>query len=156
MQELIAPLNVYFYSKDWTYLGSKGELSATITYITGIDESSLSGGSLSEASVAKRMSWASKRVTTRKEDLAYCLLGIFGVNMPMLYGEGDKAFTRLQEEIIKESDDQSLFAWGLDQDSTPPIYSSPGILARSPADFALSGNIRPCKTLEHILSTFDD
>lgn len=146
MQELIAPLNVYFYSKDWTYLGSKGELGATITYITGIEDSTLSGGSLNEASVAKRMSWASKRVTTRKEDIAYCLLGIFGVNMPMLYGEGDKAFMRLQEEIIKESDDQSLFAWGLDQNSNTSFFNLPGVLARSPADFALSRNILPCKT----------
>jgi hypothetical protein len=57
------------------------------------------------------MSWASKRETTRSEDTAYCLLGIFDVNMPLLYGEGEKAFVRLQEEIMKNSDDQSLFAW---------------------------------------------
>jgi hypothetical protein len=60
------------------------------------------------------MSWASKRVTTRPEDVAYCLLGIFGINMPLLYGEGDKAFLRLQEEIIKTSDDHSIFAWEAD------------------------------------------
>jgi hypothetical protein len=51
------------------------------------------------------------RETTREEDVAYCLLGIFDINMPLLYGEGGKAFKRLQEEITKQSTDQSLFAW---------------------------------------------
>lgn len=62
-------------------------------------------------SIAQRMSWASKRVLTRPEDTAYCLMGIFDVNMPLLYGEGDKAFSRLQEELLRSTDDQSLFAW---------------------------------------------
>ncbi|KAI0602063.1 heterokaryon incompatibility protein-domain-containing protein [Biscogniauxia sp. FL1348] len=66
---------------------------------------------LNSASVAQRMSWASRRRTTRVEDTAYCLLGIFDINMPLLYGEGTKAFFRLQEEIMKYSDDQSLLAW---------------------------------------------
>jgi hypothetical protein len=57
------------------------------------------------------MSWASNRQTTRVEDIAYSLLGIFDINMPMLYREGEKAFIRLQEEIIKKSNDLSIFAW---------------------------------------------
>lgn len=65
----------------------------------------------SHASVAQRMSWASRRVTTRHEDIAYCLLGLFDVHMPLIYGEGQKAFLRLQEEIIKQSDDESILAW---------------------------------------------
>lgn len=64
------------------------------------------------------MSWASGRVTTREEDIAYCLLGIFDVNMPLLYGEGGKAFMRLQEEIIKRSNDLSIF-WNF----TPKMQS---------------------------------
>jgi hypothetical protein len=56
------------------------------------------------------MSWASTRQTTRKEDLAYCLLGIFDINMPLLYGEGEKAFLRLQEAIATEINDLSMFA----------------------------------------------
>ena len=56
------------------------------------------------------MSWAAKRETTRPEDIAYCLMGIFNVNMALLYGEGRKAFIRLQEEILKSTDDESLFA----------------------------------------------
>jgi ankyrin repeat protein len=82
------------------------------------------------------MSWASKRKTTRAEDLAYCLMGMFGINMPLLYGEGEKAFTRLQEEIMKVSDDHSLFAW-----KSSEKYS--GLLATSPAAFFNSGEIIP-------------
>jgi hypothetical protein len=66
---------------------------------------------LNSFSVAERMSWAATRKTTRIEDMAYCLLGIFGVNMPLIYGEGIKAFLRLQEEIIKISLDHSIFVW---------------------------------------------
>jgi len=64
-----------------------------------------------EASIACRMSWAANRETTKSEDIAYCLLGIFEVNMPLLYGEGMKAFLRLQEELVRRSQDQSLFVW---------------------------------------------
>ena len=61
---------------------------------------------LHHASVAQRLSWAARRATKRREDIAYCLLGIFGVNMPMIYGEGNKAFRRLQEQIMKDIDDR--------------------------------------------------
>jgi len=88
------------------------------------------------------MYWASRRTTTRDEDLAYSLLGIFDVNMPMLYGEGgDKAFLRLQEEIIKISDDHSIFAWPLSDDrhcdGSQINQSCHGLLATSPAAFSL-------------------
>lgn len=63
--------------------------------------------------VAKKMSWASGRTTTRTEDLAYCLLGLFNIQMALLYGEGSNAFARLQEEIVRQTDDESIFAWGL-------------------------------------------
>ena len=66
---------------------------------------------INSASVAQKMSWASKRTTTRLEDMAYSLMGIFDVNMPLLYGEGQKAFIRLQHEIVRVSDDESIFAW---------------------------------------------
>ncbi|KAK4182429.1 hypothetical protein QBC35DRAFT_361845, partial [Podospora australis] len=65
-----------------------------------------------EISVARRTSWALGRETTRIEDQAYCLLGLFDINMPMLYGEGPKAFARLQQEIIETTDDCSVLAWG--------------------------------------------
>lgn len=114
LQELLAPPLVGFYTREWHVLGSKTTLSAHISSITRIDINALNGTRLSSYTIAQRMSWASKRVTTRPEDVAYCLLGIFGINMPLLYGEGDKAFLRLQEEIIKTSDDHSIFAWEAD------------------------------------------
>jgi hypothetical protein len=79
-------------------------------------------------SIAKRMSWASRR-TARLEDVSYSLLGLFGVNMPMLYGEGERAFIRMQEEIIRHSDDTSIFAWS----NTDNRYR--GLLAKTPAGF---------------------
>jgi hypothetical protein len=113
LQELVAPSTVRFYSTKWEYLGSKHDLLSRIHEITGIEAEALTAGTLETFSIARRMSWAAKRQTTRIEDQAYSLMGIFDVNMPLLYGEGSKAFKRLQEEILKVSDDQSLFAWGL-------------------------------------------
>ncbi|KAI4260470.1 MAG: hypothetical protein L6R42_004048 [Xanthoria sp. 1 TBL-2021] len=87
-----------------------------------------------EPSLATRMSWVANRQTTRIEDMAYCMLGIFDVNMPLLYGEGRKAFRRLQHEIIKQSSDDSIFAWTADQQVT-------GMLAHWPTNFANSRNV---------------
>ncbi|EON68800.1 hypothetical protein W97_08058 [Coniosporium apollinis CBS 100218] len=141
LQELIGPSSLIFFSNDWIELGLKWDLQDILSKITGIDADILTGmKDIETASVAKRMSWASDRATTRVEDIAYCLMGLFSVNMPMLYGEGDKAFIRLQEEIMKHSDDQSLFAW---TDPTAPPYSWHGLLAKSPADFAYSEGVIP-------------
>jgi hypothetical protein len=115
LQELIAPRTVNFYDANWEPVGSKYPLVTQFTAITKIDEATLKGASIEIVSVAKRMSWAANRQTTRVEDLAHCLLSIFNVNMPMLYGEGERAFRRLQEEIFRSSHDQSLFAWGVPQ-----------------------------------------
>jgi hypothetical protein len=105
LQELIAPANVYFYNCDWAYLGRKcdnPQFRDLVSSITGIDGRVLDGLlAIEDVSVAGRMAWASKRNTTRLEDTAYCLMGIFQVNMPLLYGEGSRAFIRLQEEILK-------------------------------------------------------
>jgi hypothetical protein len=87
------------------------------------------------------MSWASRRVTTREEDIVYCLMGIFDINMPMLYGEGDKAFIRLQEEIIRHSQDESIFAWWDDPTQSTPVGTK-GFLASGPHLFNRSGNVR--------------
>lgn len=113
LQELIAPLHVVFLSKDWINIGSKRERASLVTDITAIPFNALlHAESLDKFSVAQRLSWASKRETTRVEDQAYSLLGIFDINMAPLYGEGDRAFRRLQEEILRRIPDQSLFAWG--------------------------------------------
>ncbi|KAI3316691.1 HET-domain-containing protein [Xylariaceae sp. AK1471] len=111
LQELIAPKHVKFYDRDWKCFGSKMQLAHILSWITGIDSGVLKGGPLDQVLVGQRMSWAANRQTRRVEDTAYCLLGIFDINMPLLYGEGEKAFTRLQEEIIRSSNDLSIFAW---------------------------------------------
>jgi hypothetical protein len=112
LQELIAPQRLEFYDKDWEYRGDKKGMLAELEQYTGIDVPVLeNSGLLSGMPVARKMSWASSRQTTRVEDMAYCLLGIFNVHMPMIYGEGSRAFIRLQEEISKETNDLSLFAW---------------------------------------------
>ncbi|KAI0409275.1 heterokaryon incompatibility protein-domain-containing protein [Xylaria palmicola] len=142
LQELIAPRIMRFYSAEWTLVGFKSQLVDTLHEITGVDASVLSSGDFSRVCVAKRMSWAANRDTTRVEDQAYSLMGLFDVNMPLIYGEGNKAFLRLQQEIMRVSDDQSLFAWG-----APEVFHDMhtflmslirqmrGLFAESPADY---------------------
>ena len=84
LQELLAPSSVVFYDKDWVEIGTRWSLRDTLSQITGIDKEVLGHNNLSSCSVATKMSWASKRKTTRVEDIAYCLMGIFDVNMPMV------------------------------------------------------------------------
>ncbi|KAI0411966.1 HET-domain-containing protein [Xylaria grammica] len=116
LQELLAPTFVVFYDQSWNPLGEKTSLGSILSDITGIETSFLTKTtSIHTASVAKRMSWAAAREATREEDRAYSLLGIFGVNMSLIYGERSKAFIRLQEEILKEIDDHSIFAWMKDR-----------------------------------------
>ena len=136
LQELIAPSMVIFLDQAWQEIGTKSSLQLRISEITRIPDTILQGADPENASVAQRMSWASKRETKRLEDLAYCLMGIFGINMPLLYGEGERAFTRLQEEIMRVSDDYSLFAW-----KSSEKHGS--LLATSPAAFSNSGEIVP-------------
>ena len=95
-------------------IGTKASLASLLEEITGIDADVLTfRRSVADVSVARRMWWASTRKTTRIEDEAYSLMGIFGVNIPIMYGEGRRAFTRLQEEIMKQSPDHTIFVWGL-------------------------------------------
>jgi hypothetical protein len=145
LQELIAPKNQRFYNKEWDYLGAKAELKDAICYITKIPEKILLGGDLTDESVSRKMSWVSSRQTTVPEDIAYCLLGVFDVNIPLLYGEGEeKAFLRLQEAILKSTDDESIFLWRSTEAETitQPFW---GLLAKSPSYFSRSPDIgAPC------------
>ncbi|RDX41401.1 HET-domain-containing protein [Lentinus brumalis] len=157
LQELIAPKVVNLYSKSWKPLGSKASLAAAIEKITNIDTAVLMHEQLlDDVSIARRMSWASARKTTKLEDRAYSLMGIFGVNMPAIYGEGDRAFIRLQQEIIRQSPDQSIFAWGYPHDfqlfldnasafTDDPRWATDYrcLLASSPDRFSDSANIVP-------------
>jgi len=115
LQELIAPKEVWFYDKHWKLLGTRSRLASRISKITRIAEPVLQKHQLEELqsfSVSTRLSWAAGRQTTRSEDRAYSLMGLFGVNMPAIYGEGLKAaFFRLQKEIFNAFPDHSVFAW---------------------------------------------
>ncbi|KAI3319068.1 HET-domain-containing protein [Xylariaceae sp. AK1471] len=152
LQELLAPNYRRFYDSTWSPIGGihsgltsnplagqfpsdiiqfrhfsartlPPDIGATVQEITGINLDVLRHfRSLAMVIVAEKMAWASMRVTSRMEDTAYCLLGIFGVNMPLLYGEGNRAFLRLQEEIIRVTYDHSIFAW-------------------DPADYQVSGSV---------------
>ncbi|KAH8790354.1 heterokaryon incompatibility protein-domain-containing protein [Hyaloscypha sp. PMI_1271] len=139
LQELLAPQSVKFFNRCWEFLFDKTEKSDLIKEITRVDVRVLRDRDILDVTcTAKKMSWAASRTTTRKEDLAYCLLGIFDVNMPLLYGEGDKAFVRLQEEIIRQSGDPSIFAWGYNSSED---NATSGIFAPSPACFIGCYNI---------------
>ncbi len=147
LQELIAPRVVHFLSSHWNFLGTKDDLADYLEAGLGIPASVLRHEqSPFEFSVAQRMSWAAQRTTTRLEDEAYSLLGLFGISMPTLYGEGRKAFQRLQEEILRQIGDTTLFAWG---ESAPleslrdyPGHAKTGLLANAPSDFKSSRNIQ--------------
>lgn len=157
LQELIAPSSVEFFNKSWAVIGNKTSLSSHLEDITSIPAAIFSpswynlckGGlarqSLHLLSVAQKLSWASSRRTTRAEDLAYCLMGLFDVHMPLLYGEGEKkAFTRLQAEIAKQTNDQTLFAWGAWYDQAQSARSGLcySLYAPHPSCFAGLGDIR--------------
>lgn len=137
LQELIAPAEVELFTNNWAKIGTKSDLASTLAEITGVAEAALINGIPAyKASVAERMSWGSHRKTTRVEDRAYSLMGIFGVNMPTLYGEGHRAFARLQQEIMRVSHDHSIFAWQRKS-------LTAGLLAESPDEFAHSYTCRP-------------
>jgi hypothetical protein len=100
LQELLAPSVVRFYSADGKFLGDKSSLEDVIHEITHIPIFAIRGAPLQHFDVNERMSWATGRHTTREEDGAYCLLGIFGISMSTIYGEGqESAFRRLARDI---------------------------------------------------------
>ncbi|KAI8715995.1 HET domain-containing protein [Fusarium sp. LHS14.1] len=137
LQELIAPAEVQFFTTNWVKIGNKSGLASTLAEITGVTELALVNGVHAyKASIAEKMSWGAYRKTTRVEDRAYSLMGIFGVTMPTLYGEGHYAFARLQQEIMRISHDHSIFAWQRKS-------LTAGLLAESPDEFAQSSACRP-------------
>ncbi len=150
LQELLAPRLVVFMSRDWSVLGTKFDLSSVLQDVTGIPGAVLKHeAGLADLSIATRMGFAAGRKTTRPEDRAYSLMGIFDVSMPTLYGEGgERAFRRLQEEVMKHSPDTTLFAWGATlatyRIDTPPNLEHPShadhrsfLFASSPSNFGI-------------------
>jgi hypothetical protein len=144
LQELIAPDNIHIYDSLWKYCCTKKEVAEVISQETGIPVEILSGSTknIHALSVAQKMSWAWSRQTTREEDRAYCLLGIFNINMPLIYGEGQNAFIRLQEEIMRKTNDLTILAW------LPRVDGSRPILAPTPRYFERSGNIVISRNVE--------
>lgn len=142
LQELIAPQTMTFYDHHWDTITTKENALTSLARITGIDEFVLNGGNLRLVSIARIMSWAARRTTTREEDMAYSLLGLFGISMPMLYGEGTDAFLRLQTVLIDTYDDQTVFAWEFPPDNT---LEWDGVLAPSPRVFRNSASMSPAR-----------
>jgi len=150
LQELIAPTDVLFLDANWKIRGTKGELVEYLAKITGINmDILLHKKELKKVCVAQKMYWASNKETSRAESMAYCLLGIFGVRMPIKYGEGgNMAFRRLQHVIIQSKGDTSIFAWRLPANMgdlrhtsdpvSPPnnVHRYSGMLAESPREFS--------------------
>ncbi|KAF2844401.1 HET-domain-containing protein [Plenodomus tracheiphilus IPT5] len=167
LQELLAPDKLHFYDRGWKFIGDKIYLEPKIARITGIDIEALdSGNKLGDYSVATRMSWAASRTTTRAEDMAYCLMGIFDVNMPLLYGEGGlKAFTRLQQVVLEDTSDCSVFAWVSTEDHAQLRLNKTGhllrnhnqgggsIYAKTPKDFRESSGVRSSHSGEIIFTS---
>jgi hypothetical protein len=139
LQELIAPSRLQFYSWFWMFLGTRQQLAQALHETTKINLGLLYRPNdkkldFSTHSVAKRMSWAAERKTTRPEDVAYSMFGLFGVHLSPLYGEGsEKAFLRLQHEILKTSRDLSILAW-TSEDTVGSAYDL-GALAPTPRCF---------------------
>lgn len=163
LQELLAPRYLKFYDQSWIEFGQINRyqgvasidttgLCHALSVATGIDEIWMSQAKFQghqrltlSTTVAERMSWVAGRETNRIEDMAYCLMGLFNVNMPLLYGEGPTAFIRLQEEIIKHSNDPTLFCW-----EHPTSYRTwQGCLAPSPDAFINFAKYLPDKPLKH-------
>ncbi|OAK97137.1 HET-domain-containing protein [Phaeosphaeriaceae sp. SRC1lsM3a] len=112
LQELIAPREMRFVDMNWNAMGTKHSLATEIENITGVSASYLTGAQdFREACIATKMSWMAGRTTTRKEDIAYGMLGLFNITMTPQYGEGQYAFLRLQHELLSKTTDESLFAW---------------------------------------------
>ena len=148
LQELVAPRIVLFFDFDWQRIGSKLEpaCAADVHAICNVPlDILLSEAPVKDYSVAARMSWAASRVTTRIEDTAYCLFGLFNISMPLIYGEGAKAFRRFQEEIIQRDNDLTIFA-GVN------IADESNIFAQEPAAFEDMADIVSRSTRNHDFS----
>ncbi|KAK4902339.1 hypothetical protein LTR27_001243 [Elasticomyces elasticus] len=131
LQEMLASRKVTFFAEEWTPLGSLSDIAVLVSRASGVPQKVLNGKTtVFECSIAQRLSWAASRTTTKTEDTAYCLLGILDISLDLRYGEGDQAFARLQEAILKKSSDLSVLAW-TDADPAKAIK----LLAQSPVNF---------------------
>ena len=143
LQELLAPREMHFFDRYWRFIGTKATLSAQIQRVTGIEAQYLNGD-VSKACIAVKMSWLARRKTTEVEDMAYCMFGLFGIDTYIRYGEGEGAFLRLGQELIRQKPaDESIFAWK-SPEIDPKIDSGPlscGLLAPWPTCYLGSENL---------------
>lgn len=140
LQELLAPEVVEFYDQEWNQIGTKSSLLARIKAVTNIEERHLlNRETIREATIGAIFSWASARKTTRVEDIAYCLLGLVRVNIPLLYGEGARAFYRLQLELLNQTAEHTIFAWDPVEGDD---FEDMGILAPAPRNFQHAAHIK--------------
>lgn len=124
LQELLAPDMLEFVDSDWNPIGSREDWASEIEIATGIKQTHLAD--FRRCCLATKLSWAANRQTTRTEDHAYSLLGLLGVHMPLIYGEGEKAFVRLQQELLRKYNDESILIWhdeAFGVPSWPPVIS---------------------------------
>ena len=136
LQELLAPWTVVFLTKRWEVIGHKGKtgrsktgtelcsgpsLTASIVAASGLPERVLNDFEQSgDFTIEEKLNWTTGRKTTKEEDMWYCLLGIFNVSMPIIYGErAEHAKRRLLEEAQKAER-------GYEQQRLPTRASSEG------------------------------
>ncbi len=142
LQELLAPRELRFFDRDWNRLGTKETMLSQIEEATSIKRQYLEGN-FTGACIAEKMSWASGRTTTIRDDMAYSMLGIFGITMDVRYGEEEGAFLRLEEALVEKTQDESIFAWTIPPSHQGKISEWPalGLLAPWPSCFSDSGNL---------------
>lgn len=126
LQELLAPSSVEFFSTDHARVGDKHSLERLIHQRTGVPVEALRGYDQTRFSVDERISWAEKRETKHEEDLAYSLLGIFGIFLPLIYGEGkDNAFRRLRKEVSQSIHSQEFRSLSISGTRDQPSFTVP-------------------------------
>lgn len=154
LQELLAPRFLQFYTSDWSLLVDQSHPNSNhktnldvlkyVEEITTISKEELQDFVPGVQDARERLRWASSRELTRLEDRAYCLLGIFDVSLSILYGERERSFARLQEEIMKRTDELLLFDWvGASSSMNSLLASQPFCFTEEPCADALKLSSNP-------------
>lgn len=160
LQELLAPKRIAFYTRDWSPLSVNVRRAETrndkedwrilgaISRVTGIPAGDLRHFRPACDRVAEKMRWASWRETTRIEDVAYALIGIFDITIPISYGEGPWAFHRLMEAIAQRCSEPGFFAWAGDAScyslalpSSPASYGTSVLDSQTATGLRLTGSV---------------
>ena len=142
LQELLAPCDLRFFDCHWRQIGTKSSRSSEICTATGVERRYLNCN-FQGACLAVKLSWVAGRTTEYREDMAYCMFGILGIQMDVRYGEGENAFLRLQEQLVKKFLRESIFAWTIDSMALDAAGCEPsfGLLAPWPSCFRQCGHM---------------